>query len=466
VPAGQTSGAYSGIQKIYADYNTQNNSFDSAVEEFADLTLQLTVGQKDVDILSATVNVGSGNPEQTLSNVFTVKNMTSIPLSKLKWVKRNLLSGANTIPGTSITYSSPGPFGLSSNGSKNITTFVTIPAYQAPGVYTASQTVYEDEDGSNTCNGFEASATYDLTVTVNTYENLVLSTDTTDLGNMNTGETSAPVTFYYQNRGNVTLNSISPITANLTGPSSTINSALVSLTLASTTPISMLPGDIGEAELTLGPIPADQAAETYSGFQTICDTVQTNATDSLNLIVNIQSSIQGPDLASGAMFQEIATTTFSDTTDERFILSAWVCPGTSTARLAFVESQTDGTVVNIWSLSVDQAGQLTPAGATIDSGIIQRNHWNYPLHGRLPWYHVYIAFDYHFDEAVSDQTFIVLQNMNADAAAKYSVWFDGVQLEKAITSDQKRPTTFSDSPKLLSPTRKKELLDENSYQEW
>jgi hypothetical protein len=166
------------------------------------------------------------------------------------------------------------------------------------------------------------------------------------------------------------------------------------------------------------------------------------------------------------MFQEIATTTFSDTTDERFILSAWVCPGTSTARLAFVESQTDGTVVNIWSLSVDQAGQLTPAGATIDSGIIQRNHWNYPLHGRLPWYHVYIAFDYHFDEAVSDQTFIVLQNMNADAAAKYSVWFDGVQLEKAITSDQKRPTTFSDSPKLLSPTRKKELLDENSYQEW
>lgn len=464
VPLGQTSGPYEGNQIIYDDYNTQNGAYDAASEEFASLKLKLIVGEKSIQVLSP-VNVGSGNPEVSVSSSFIVKNLTSIPLSKLKWEEDPLVSGANSIASSAITYSFPGPFSISSNGSRSVLGSVLIPPFQPAGLYKGDITVFEDEDGNNVCNGFEASATFELQITVNVFADLALTIGSLDAGTLNIGETSSDFLVFYQNRGNVPLNNLGWLPIDLVGPTSTINSGLISY-VATSPPGILAIGETAVATMTIGPIPAGQAAETYSALQTIRDTTYPlDASASYNLMLTIDAA-SGLDIASGSVYQEIATATFNDTTDERFILSAWVCPGTGTARLSFVESLGDGTVVTNRGLEVNLSGNVTTFGGVTAGGVSGQVVQESATYGTLVWYRVFMVFDYHFDEVLSDETFLLLQNANPNPLIIQAIWFDGVQLEKALFPNQLKPTSFSKRKQLISPNTQSEIKGGSGYQEW
>jgi hypothetical protein len=465
VPPGQASGEYRGTQIIYDDYNTQNGIFDSGTEESGNLNLILTVGQKEFEITPSPTDLGAGDPEAILSVNITAKNLTSVPLSKLKWLKRDLLSDPNSIPGISITYSYPGPFSISSNGSRNIAVSAIIPPNQPPGNYIATHTLFEDEDGDGFISEREASATYELRLTVNTCPRLELSLTEIDMGTLSIGETSPVYEIFYTNTGNVSLENLGWVTNNLTGPTDIINSGIISLSPATSPPAILAPGEIARTDLTLGPIPAGQTQEEYSALQTLRDTAYPGqATDSFLLKVIIQSTDE-LDLPEGSTYQEIATATFSNTTDEKFFLSAWVCPGTTTAKLSFVETLFEGSVITNRGVEVDENGNITGTGPIIEAGITGQSSFEHPVHGPLNWYRVFISFNYHFDETLSDQTWIVLQNTNS-TGNKASVWFDGIQLERAIFDDQTRPTTYSKKQKLVSPSKQLDISGSTNYHEW
>jgi hypothetical protein len=234
---------------------------------------------------------------------------------------------------------------------------------------------------------------------------------------------------------------------------------------ASSPPDILLPGYTARTDLTLGPIPAGKAAETYAGRQIIRDTsYPIKASASLDLTVQIQSDT-GLDLPEGSLYQEIATTSFDNATDEKFFLSVWVCPGTSTAKLSFVESAPDGTIVTRRGIEVDKDGIAAPSGVITNSGISAIGGSIHPVHGELTRCRLFISFDYHFDISLASQTSIVVQNTSTSAASA-SVWFDGIQLERALYPEQIMPTTYTRKQKLVSPSKKLDISGDSNYHEW
>jgi len=79
------------------------------------------------------------------------------------------------------------------------------------------------------------------------------------------------------------------------------------------------------------------------------------------------------------------------------------------------------------------------------------------------YYRIYMSFELEYNPAVASHVAIVLQNSSVDSPR--SVWFDGIQLEKAFAG-QTRPTTFSDRFKIHSPTRSRTLDGGSQYYEW
>lgn len=465
VPLGQTSGAYEGYQRFYVDYNPANDDFNVG-EEYVDMLLKLTVGEKQVSVTNP-VNCGSGDTGTTVSKSFTVSNPTSIPLSKLKWSLADLATDSYTLPETpNITFSYPGPFSISSNGSRDVTVYVDIPSSQPPGEYTAEQTVFEDENSDGSVNSLEASATFDLYVTVNETPGLNILTSSLDLGTVNAGETSSEFAITYQNNGNVPLTNLDWIERNLTG-AGTIDSGKINI--VATAPVGTLnPGQTAIATLTLE-IPSDQAAGVYSGLQTLRDTsYPATASDSFNLIVTVESD-SGVELAlaSGTLYQQIATDTFDNVTDETLILSSWIAPGTCSAKLSFVEASPNASITR--SITIDSSGNLTTSGAITDAGIAGRATSEYngsdPNIVSLNWYRVYFRFDYHFDSSVASHTYVVMENANS-GPKPCDVWFDGVQLEKANFSNQTGPAPYNPKLKIISPTSSTDVQGGRKYYEW
>ena len=83
----------------------------------------------------------------------------------------------------------------------------------------------------------------------------------------------------------------------------------------------------------------------------------------------------------------------------------------------------------------------------------------------LPWYRTYVAFDYTYDPAIASWNYVMVRN-NSPLTASYSVWFDGIQLEKHALSGQKRPTPFNAAKKIILPSSEETTDGASHYYEW
>ena len=65
-------------------------------------------------------------------------------------------------------------------------------------------------------------------------------------------------------------------------------------------------------------------------------------------------------------------------------------------------------------------------------------------------------------------TFMVYEdrNSNNNSPASQPVWFDGVQLEKAVFPQQTRPTCYDPAKKLISPGSGQDIGGRKKYYEW
>ncbi len=460
VPVGQTAGPYEGYQIIYDDYQPQNNAFDVGAEESHNLLLKLTVGEKKLSVTTP-VNMGSGDPSipgtpSVLNKSFEIKNLTSIPLSKLKWAKTALVSGASTLPTSAFSFLPAGPFNVSSNGTKATSASMTVPMYQSPGTYSGTQTVFEDEDSDGTIDSGEASGTFVLSVTVNTLEKIEILPSIADLGDVKPGESTVPFDLTINNIGNVDIAGLDAqwVKTNLAGPE-TINSSLISFS-AIPDPLVVAASTI--CQVTVGPLDSPMANGLYTGIQSLKG-------QNCELQLSILSAATGPDLASGSIYQEIATTSFSALAPETMIFSAFVT-ATGTAAIGFLETLPDKSTASYREVSFDfQSKTLTQSGP----GIIDAGAMDIARQNDQAWYRLYFAFTYQFVESSASHTFIVLKNATPDATvtvASYSVLFDGIQLEKAVIPGQTKPTAYGDKGKLISPSEGTSLDGKTQYYEW
>lgn len=183
-----------------------------------------------------------------------------------------------------------------------------------------------------------------------------------------------------------------------------------------------------------------------------------------SILINI---VEGYDVKD-SVYQIVATSTFATALPQRYILSAYVSPGTGSAELKFTLINDQGKPEDSFGVRVASDSTITPVGGVIDIGRSEAFYHNDPMLSEpVIWYRVHVAFDYRFDNLLASDTIIHLQNTSpAHYTASAAVLFDGIQLEKAQAPGQTRPTSYSSGKKLISPTLEKSLSGNQSYFEW
>lgn len=232
-------------------------------------------------------------------------------------------------------------------------------------------------------------------------------------------------------------------------------------------PINLIAFQMAPVDAILSVFPAGLPDGVYTGVQRFWDT-DNNIWADFTIKVTIASVAvppeppAGPEFSSDSVYQEILATgtfPFSDPA-ERFILSAFVCPGTGSARVGFADVDADNHVSNHYYIEVASTGQVIRSGG-IDGGI-QKAFINAQPY---PWYRLYLAIDYKFDLTTASNTFLLLEN-TSPLTGSHSVWFDGIQMEKAIFPDQTKPTAFNTGKKIVSPNPKSDMQGDQNYYEW
>lgn len=457
VPSGQIGGTYQGTQVATVNPTGEKCYF----------VLKLTVAQKDFDV-DTPVHVGPGNPGDVITKSFNMTNNTTILLSRLKWEKVKLVNAGgdeilpadfDLIPITDALT----PFSCSAKGVKGCTASYTISAGKPAGTYTGVQYLYEDEDDNGSRDpdpNLETQAAFTLEIEISEYPHLTITNSPINISDTLVNETSAEFDVIILNDGNVDLSNLvfqaNPL-YEIGGD--TIDPGIINMP---TLPNSVTIGNSITGKVKIGPIPAAQTGGAYSGECSIYSTdyVAPEASGSFVLNINVLTS-SGPDIASGTLYQEIATAAFSATVPERLIFSAWVNPGTGTAGLNFLEALPDGTKVTESGLKVDSTGTVTSFGAAINPMISEKAQIN-----NSTWFKISFAFDYQFDISTASHTYILLQNFSNNDPDKNAVWFDGIQLEKAVYPDQEVPTSYAPKGKLISPSRSTTIGGEKSYYQW
>lgn len=168
-----------------------------------------------------------------------------------------------------------------------------------------------------------------------------------------------------------------------------------------------------------------------------------------------------------SIYQKIATETFA--LPSRYILSAFISPGTGSAELKFTLIDANGDPKSSFGAKIASDGALMPIGPVAYAGkseVLLDSSIAHPDH--QTWYRVYLAFDYQFDQNVASETIIHLQNSTpAGYTASTTAYFDGIQLEKAFFADQTAPTAYSGSGvQIFSPNTGRSVSGENEYFEW
>lgn len=167
-----------------------------------------------------------------------------------------------------------------------------------------------------------------------------------------------------------------------------------------------------------------------------------------------------------SVYQIVATSTFTD--PGRYILSAFVSPGTGTADLKLTLIDANGDPTDSYGVRIASTGECLPIGPVVSSGKSGTFRVPPALADHEVWYRIYAVFDYQFVAELASETIIHLQNSTPDGyPASASVLFDGIQFEKTVDNDQMRPTSFS--PKgwqLHSPSKQQSISGEHQYYEY
>ncbi len=462
----QPEGTYSGIQTVYDDYDPANAGFDSGTEENATFTLTLTVVKKSLSVTDP-VDFGSVSPANSYTTGFTVTNTSAVALNRLKWFPVDLGNGVATITTGMFSFTPTSPFIVNAGATSPAVASITIASATLPGLYSGIQTLWEDENNDGIIQSNEASATFELRVTVTDYPWLNIVPAVVDFGTMAPGETSAAIEITVENLGNVVLTSAGFVwnLNNLISGTYQIDSSLLSLTL----PLDIDVGKHGTATVQLGPIASGQESGIYNGSEQLANLT---ANDSCIFTVEIDNSgMPDFDIESESLVQEIATEAFSAISPyNRYFLSGWICPGSGSANISFVTYNEFGDAVGTATVGIDSTGNLTAVSSAfpiVDKGILEEMSYTHPEHlsDVFTYYRIFISFDYTHDPLNASNTRLILHN-NSSNPASSAVWFDGIKLERINLLDQKKPTTYHPIRSIFSPTGKNTLDGETTYSDW
>lgn len=168
-----------------------------------------------------------------------------------------------------------------------------------------------------------------------------------------------------------------------------------------------------------------------------------------------------------SIYQKIATATFE--LPSRYILSAFVSPGTGSAELKFTLIDANGEAGSSYGARIASDGQVVPLGGVVYAGksdVLLDPMISKPDH--QAWYRVYFAFDYQYDKNLASETIIHLQNSSpAGYTSSATVYFDGIQLEKGFFADQTEPTAYAGSGvQIFTPNTGRSVSGGNKYFEW
>lgn len=473
----QADGTYSGNQRAYDDYNPTNSSYDAAGEESDTFELLLRIGQKsfyEQALGNPPVVFGALNPGAQYNQNFTVYNSSAVPLTKMKWkVISDFTDGSNPFPAGSLEFLPAGVTNIAGGGNRVFTASTTIDARQIAGNYVATATIWEDDDNDNLVDSAEASATFMLTLTVNSVPGIDIYAVNYDFGQIQQGATGTSQ-IMFRNTGNTVLNSFvwtfSPLNK---GVDQILDSELTASPTFLGAPLN--PGDYGTSTVYIH-VPAATPVGVYgpSGPQTLeGDAI---VTDWCNFQCEVTTGTAGLDfqLEEGVLAQEIDPTIFATAAPyDRYFLSAWVCPGSSSADVGFVWYDAAGVAIATSSVHLTSAGDLTTpyTDNMVNSGILETKRFPNPYKGNpgepdfYTYYRVFLAFDYVHNPAVVDSTKIIVGHGPA-AADPSAVWFDGVKLERIVDPTQQKPTAYSNKRTIFSPTKKKTVGGEDEYYEW
>lgn len=471
IGAPRANGTYNGTFLVYEDYNPANGSYQAGAEEYTTFPVTVQVGRKGLTVTPGLVDLGTANPGTTPSFSFTVSNTGDFPLTRVRWLQGNAVSGSDVIASSNLGLAPAAPFTINIAGNRAAVASLSIPAFTPPGTYIGTHTVWEDENNDGQWQAGEASATFNTQVVVPSYPLLTILTSLVDFGSLTQGTSSdwQPVTF--QNLGNVPLTGFAwTFMALDDGLGHTIP---VGALEASTTylPDPLNPGQIGTSQVRLT-IPGGQFVGTYGPTGGQAFTANAGATtDSCSFLVRVLEAPTGPQFASGTIFQRIATTTWPATpaAPQRFILSGWVCPGTGSVRIGVSQTREDGSVAVSDSVEIASTGHVLVVGPnSIQGGVIESFPFLPPeLAGTsLTFYRIYLTFELAFDPLVSSATQVLLENSSPVALGSQAVWLEGIQLERAILPEQIYPTTFNRGHKVVSPNRSADVQGHRYYYQW
>ncbi|HNX74737.1 MAG TPA: hypothetical protein PLM07_10055 [Candidatus Rifleibacterium sp.] len=457
VPPSQVPGTYSGIQVI--NYDGKQLTF----------VLEITVGEKKIAVTSP-VLLGTSYPKDSVSASFNVTNESStIVLDSIRWLKADFnTSGAETFSAAALTFSDEDGFGVAPSQTKAMTAFVTVPAGKPAGNYIATITAFDDQIANGAYDDGEASRTFQIHLTVGSRAVLTfVDSSLIDTGGAPAGTLSAPsVVIPIINEGNIALNNLTFLSTSLSGPGPSIAGGNVVVSgLSNPLAVGVTDADVSVCIN----VPAGQNSGIYSGFLSIYDSTllatHPLASCTRKITIFVPPDASGPDIASGAIYQEIATKTFSTGDPETFIFSAFVA-ATGSVGIGFMETLPDESISSYEGIVFDFANltliKTSPAITACDAVPIE-------VQDGLSWYRIYMTFDYKFDENMASHTYIILKNATPDevvAVASYSAWFDGIQLEKTVIPGQTRPTAFRSRPKLISPSDALSVDGKTHHYEW
>ncbi|NLF95095.1 MAG: DUF1573 domain-containing protein, partial [Candidatus Riflebacteria bacterium] len=474
----QGSYTYNGTQAIYEDHLAPLLSY-TAGEASDTFVLRVTVGDKglyETNPSNPPLDFGARNVNANYSQAVTVYNSNPVPLPNVRWQILSPLTGSTyTFPVASLSFTPAGEQSIAAtpaNYSWNAN--LSIGPLVPPGNYIATAVFYDDEIDNNVVDNAEASATFNVLLSVNATHSLmvvdsVLHTELNivDFGQIAQGEAKA-LDITFKNTGNVTLSNYSWVFSaiNHSTEPTQIDAAQLAYDLAA--PVA--PGDYGTIKVTLT-IPPGQTVGNYgpTAGQTLFASTPAAASDGCEFQCEVTPS--GSSffaMQPGSVYQTVATSTFSQPAPgNHFFLSAWVCPGSGSADLSLIQYDEDGQSVATAGIRVNSDGTLALFET---ASVLEVNHhgvaYSLPIDvdgEPFRYYRVYMSFELEYNTAVASHVAIVLQNSSVDSPR--SVWFDGIQLEKAFVG-QTRPTAYSNNLKIHSSTRNRALDGRSQYYEW
>lgn len=463
IPTGTSDGAYSGTMVFYEDeFNPALNNYDAGVEPFFNFPVSIQIATPFISVTDPIVIPASNPVGQTASLTFTVSNTGSIAFKNLRYSVTNLVSGPNQILSANISILPATFSALVAGQTQNaeISAWLFPATSVLPGIYTGTLTVYDDRNFNGIRDGHESFASTFVSLTVNAYPALNIIPASVNAGKIARNTFSNPINITFQNTGNVPLAGLTWNKNDMfKDPGIFVPAASMAFTFLQPEPIAI--NAIATAQAVIGRIAPDQ--ELGGPYGPAEQFLQSGAAID-SLFIECEIIPGGPQgLDKGSVWQEIATSSFpvAPATDH-FILSAYVSPGSGSARIGFLLTDEIGNMTGFSGGSIDSAGNFVPVNSV--GGVFESFKQDNGSGEILPWYRIYVRFNYGFSNSVASKTYILLQNTGPEGIG-HSSWFDGIQLEKA-DNQMTGPTSYNDKKKLISPSMIKDLSGRKDYYQW